>query len=930
MKHTYLFLFSFFVFGSLSSFLCNVAKAQEEKKAVKPLEEYIKDLNNDDYQVRKAATQFIWNLEKNKIEELYKKYQKADPEIIYRLHAIYTKVRLGLFPSTSKEIVEAVQAVMKTNVYKEAENGIARLEEINAKEQIIYLYSIHTNPRIKRLLLKTATNLLPELVIELLNKNELNRAENILKIMPQNFFTVNCLGAIYQYEGKVETVIEELKKTKQGRKSPLLFTLYQTQQNLEGMRQWAINTNNDLKLAQVEMLSGNPQPFIEKIRQARYLSSRYKQTKQQHLGYDIAIALYEGDLSSAKIKLKKLTAQLEKQNISAALTNRILPAVACGDVSALDKEFGRFYDVLDNKRFKTFENYTVSATKHYLLLNYIGVPQSRQLISQWAKQQAHKAETANPERPFFGKGGRFIRNILAAATMYHSCEDHKAVEEIINPLFWQTYKKSQTAHKNLVKELVQQDYLPYLIKQSQQYRKEDQEELYEEIINRLNITHKDALLDAIMGDKETIDFETITSLLNVTGHLRGRHAMKPKELKALNAKIMQSLKDWNENDKSEMEHFLTLHQGDIHHYYKLMDKLRNKEIFNPSEETYFYISYSLGYWDKVVSCLESYDKKSLNFYHYTIWSIALRKLNPKNDPIKAAEAKEKLKLAFLYSLHSSASLQHIAELHTHYGLYDEAATVYSKLLTSNAFDSRRSLLETSNKFSNLIHKINTEHFLFIKLKQWEKASSIAAVGRALCIYKSNSLLNLNVSLRSYINTSNQADFTRAMVLMETEPKAASALLLRCAKSASGGGMLAEYFFPTLREKGMHAIHRRCYQPIAQNLRRSIKKFPLAANTRNSFAWLSARSLYNLDEAITLSQESLKLAPFTPAYEDTLAEIYFALGHRKTAIIHSKNALNLITTGQSHFRYNLQVALRLHQDLFKQLKRFQHAPLPQKN
>src|SRR5690606_18298409 len=72
---------------------------------------------------------------------------------------------------------------------------------------------------------------------------------------------------------------------------------------------------------------------------------------------------------------------------------------------------------------------------------------------------------------------------------------------------------------------------------------------------------------------------------------------------------------------------------------------------------------------------------------------------------------------------------------------------------------------------------------------------------------------------------------------------------------------------------------------------AIALHPASDNTRNTAAWLASRALRRLDEAETLLNEALNLNPRQAAYLDTMAEVHFARGDRKTALQWSRLSMN---------------------------------------
>jgi tetratricopeptide (TPR) repeat protein len=101
--------------------------------------------------------------------------------------------------------------------------------------------------------------------------------------------------------------------------------------------------------------------------------------------------------------------------------------------------------------------------------------------------------------------------------------------------------------------------------------------------------------------------------------------------------------------------------------------------------------------------------------------------------------------------------------------------------------------------------------------------------------------------------------------------------------------------------------RDAYNECVSLYRRWIKMRPTSGSPYNGLAWHFATHDENLDEALELSQKSLELAPDTPEYFDTLAEIYDRKGEHDKAIEWIKKALALDPKPKHSIYYEQQLA-----------------------
>jgi tetratricopeptide (TPR) repeat protein len=130
--------------------------------------------------------------------------------------------------------------------------------------------------------------------------------------------------------------------------------------------------------------------------------------------------------------------------------------------------------------------------------------------------------------------------------------------------------------------------------------------------------------------------------------------------------------------------------------------------------------------------------------------------------------------------------------------------------------------------------------------------------------------------------------------------------------APGDVRLAEELVPVLDAAGQKELADRLFQQTYDKLSAVVAQYPECPLHLNNLAWVSARCRRQLDKALELATRSTKLAPTTPNYLDTLAEIHFQRGDRETAVRLSERAVQM------------GVRQKVYRD---QLTRFQNEKLP---
>lgn len=129
----------------------------------------------------------------------------------------------------------------------------------------------------------------------------------------------------------------------------------------------------------------------------------------------------------------------------------------------------------------------------------------------------------------------------------------------------------------------------------------------------------------------------------------------------------------------------------------------------------------------------------------------------------------------------------------------------------------------------------------------------------------------------------QADFGRALALPVDQSDEARRILRAAHVISPTGGALADHFFPALATSRFTDLHEELFEISWASFTKSLALFPHADNSMNTAVWFASRGLRRLDESQKIQERALELNPRNPAYLDTLAEVYFALGDRAEAV-----------------------------------------------
>jgi predicted Zn-dependent protease len=104
--------------------------------------------------------------------------------------------------------------------------------------------------------------------------------------------------------------------------------------------------------------------------------------------------------------------------------------------------------------------------------------------------------------------------------------------------------------------------------------------------------------------------------------------------------------------------------------------------------------------------------------------------------------------------------------------------------------------------------------------------------------------------------------------------------------------LSIQMLPQLEKSGLAKEGDQLFNETLAVYEKICKEYPKCAYAHNSAAWLSACCRRNLDGGLAHATKAVELAPDTPAYMDTLAEMHFQRGDKDKAVAMQKRVVEL--------------------------------------
>jgi len=110
-------------------------------------------------------------------------------------------------------------------------------------------------------------------------------------------------------------------------------------------------------------------------------------------------------------------------------------------------------------------------------------------------------------------------------------------------------------------------------------------------------------------------------------------------------------------------------------------------------------------------------------------------------------------------------------------------------------------------------------------------------------------------------------------------------------------------YPKLIQAGQTEWAKQLFSHFQLAMQSHLDQWPDDAMSANNLAWMYCQCDLNLEQALSLSQHAVKLAPSSAVYLDTLAETQFRLGLADQAIQSMRGCVRL-SPREPHYRNNL--------------------------
>ena len=843
----------------------------------------IKALGDESHAARQEATSQLWQLGVDVLPDLKKASEGADPEAADRANELVFYISAGVLFDSSEEVKELVIKYANGDL-KTKFSVIKRLNKLGNWKQLLYLAQMEKDPvvrnKLSKIMIATASRAAQEAVVA----GDLELAEEMLQLSGGSQQAMVVRAWFYCRQGKFDAQLEMAKSMSEKRASEWRLALYRAHGDLNDAIREAKNLGLTKLVATLQVLAGDPRPWLNLHTQ------NVQQDAISLLGAQIQMAKLSGDKKKADEMVRELTRMATSDEDSGRVISNLAANGYQGEALALLEKFDVDF---------AFEYYdSIEAPQRALA--QLNIPKdAKPPYTDWVKEFTRQVIEDEDKNLY----NRLL--MLASFLVRHGEGEHAMA--VLEPMMTALEDNGSDVWFDLIGKMPNFELGAQAVTLIEKRGNEDGEA--DLAIKKLLGTS--TATKHLWGVFKKRNGQDLAKSLHEMALLAGLREDPENETDAIHQALLAEATDLLAQDKKERYSALfsfAIMRHEIATASRMVDGI--VEANEPWRKTKLFLDATLQRWKKVEPVYAATEQDFPgDYFNLVKWSCVLRKLG--SEP----KAKDALGHALLLTMGNVSELNKIGLELANAGFKDDAVSLWKKTAMMAPVDG------TSYDVA-LVYLANTGSEYRGK-NQWRQAASIAEVySRFTMRGRSGS------AVMSILNARFRADFYLGMFLLENGQRdEALAMLDSSQKLNPGSGSLADDFFPILRKAGVTRQYNQWFEASFQHLEAACKAFPKAHNSHNTTAWLAARAMRRLDDALRHSQKATSLRPTQGAYLDTMAEIWFAKGNRKKAIKWSNKAIDACISHAQGFPRNEGQVLMNYSELKKQLERFEHDPLP---
>lgn len=814
----------------------------------------IEQLADDSFAVRERATRELWGRGEAVMPELKRALLSEDPEVAYRARELIDKIDLGILPDTSPEIQELVRSYQAADERMKSPI-VFRLGRQRAWRQILKLYEREASARVREELRSNATAASLAGAREAIVAGDDGEALEYLELAPHDAEGLAAWAAYHVSCGTAEAELEQARGLAGVTGALRRMALLRAAGDLGGASAEAEAAGEPAVAAALRLLAGDPLPWLQ-------LPVVDENRTVFHEGYiRWVVERWKGGgndrpLIDGMLRVYEEVAEEDRWPAVGAL-------YLAGEAEAADRRLEAFYPDYAFLHYEASERVDDS-------LRVFGLDPGQPDFAGWAAERIRRIVGQPDDSEADGDQLFMLCAVLEARGQAGE------VAAVLEPFLDQLAADDAERFLEVLGELFVRDVKRAAVAAAERYAGVDGARWMQvagEVSNGVPGFGGEeglAVWSWIEGQaNDRPGAERLRALMAVFGLLPGEEALRTEWL----ARVRQAA-DGAEGAERERLLMMLLNLArtgwELDLALHAARSLAKGDPKHPLFRFYLLLLSAAGEWAEAAEAwrlrVEQYPASPES---QAFLAASLRAAG------RAQEAAASEQLAARMALADGSACLGIGRAYAYSGDFDRAAAWW-----------RRAMVESvpgSDAWREALESLRTAA---LEQRDWGLA---AALGEA---YALEWLRGSNVSrlptpkLRARFD----ADFARAMSMLERDRAGALALVERCHRMLPVDGSLADHFLPALRDAGLLAEHDRYFEHAWQALAAMTQRFPDSDNSHNTAAWLAARANRRLDEAAAHLERALAAKPHQSAYLDTMAELWFARGDRDRAVEWSRQAV----------------------------------------
>lgn len=824
-------------------------------------DETIRKLASENYLERVKATQILWELGPLAIDDLKEAARSTDPEMALRARDLLRKIDLGIAPDTDPRIIKLIERYPTANPTQK--NTIFHeLRRLRAWRQILRLYAREKNPSTRENLERMVDGIALHAARERLASGDKNGALEYLEMARTTRGGLISIAAFHRATGNLKNEISAASKLNGKEHLAWLTALHRAANDPENAAITARNTGDETLAASMDMLRGNPIPWLN---HTASVAAKSQDNPNENYAR-AAAARWSGD--DVKPHLNHIRRLLRSHEESIRLRS-VAELILLGDSDAAWRSFTHHFPEEAFSLFDSVENLDEA-------LNTLGIdpenPNYHAHIEPILKRVCQPPDQnidIDEEDP--------RENAIRKLVVICSFLEKRGAHEILNQSVAPSILNFATIHQPRFIDLMSQLFgagtsttgAPELaMRVANEWAGIDAQRWQEIMIaafgEEQGFPQWWELLENVAPQKPHSD--RLRAMLALFGYTKDPDNLYEKWMSKIWTHIEKSP---NPQPAIQSLEFLSTNISDV----ELIEKIRNTNPIktNPDSDGMSYgnllVETAAGRWGNVadmflaqIATLAEQGEARAELHAFA--SVCLRNAGRINE---ANAHEEWVELLALGDIRVNLS---IAQAFAFGRDYDRSSLWFRRaVIEANPDDSR--------------FKQALQSFVNEMLEQRD-FSLIAACTEILALLEVADT-QFGISPIALTRLRQQADFAHALSLPPGQSNIARKMLRDAHAIMPSDGALADHFFPSLFDSPFRDLIDELFDVSWRKITASLVPFPDSDNTMNTAVWFASRSVRRLDDAKKLQLRALEIYPRNPAYLDTLAEVHFALGNRPEAI-----------------------------------------------